>query len=232
MTRAFPLAAAFALVIVSGLVHGFWTLRWETAQALQLEEALARVSKVPLKFGDWEGREIEVDASTFARAGARTYWMRQYRQRRTGAMFSVILMCGRAGPMSVHTPDVCYRGAGYELTHPARSYTFPRTQAAFWTGDFAKGLPASGGLRLFWSWSVDGRWQAPDHPRFTFRGQPALYKLYVIREGATSAEPLADDPTGAFVEDFLPVLGRALFPDQEAASAHEGDTSDQEATRD
>src|SRR5262249_21536378 len=173
MLRAFSIAVAFALVVLSGLVHGFWTLRWETAQALQLEEALARVPDVPLKFGQWEGRDVQVDSVPFARAGARAYWMRQYRHRQTGQVVAAILMCGRAGPMSVHTPDVCYRGAGYELTRPARRHTFPASSsegaAAFWTGDFAKGLPsATGGLRLLWSWSADGQWQAPDNPRFTF----------------------------------------------------------------
>ena len=86
----------------------------------------------------------------------------------------------------------------------------------FWTGDFSKGLPEfSDSLRLFWSWSGDGQWQAPDNARFTFRGQPALYKLYVLRHLGTTTEPLETDPGVAFLNELLPALENALFSPSE-----------------
>ena len=29
---------------------------------------------------------------------------------------TALILCGRPGPVSIHTPDVCYRGLGYEPT--------------------------------------------------------------------------------------------------------------------
>lgn len=213
MSRPVAIVVAAVLVLAAGLVHGLLTSRWQTSYAL--EEAAARVPRVPLEVGDWKGTEQAVDADMFARAGAVAYWSRRYENRKTGAVVTVILMCGRAGKMAVHTPDVCYRGAGYEMTGAMRRHAIPvgDRQAEFWTGDFNKeGSLLAQGLRLFWSWSADGSWQAPDSPRFTFRGQPALYKLYAVRDIASGAEPLETDPTAALLRQLLPVMEEALFP--------------------
>ena len=53
---------------------------------------------------------------TMARAGIKGCVYRRYRNPRTGESVSVLLVCGRGGPISVHTPDVCYAGAGYRPT--------------------------------------------------------------------------------------------------------------------
>lgn len=215
MHRILAVSAAFILVISSGVVNGVWTARWHTSAALQT--AVSRVPDVPLVFGDWQGQPLEVDTQALAKAGAQSYWMRRYHNTRTGAVVSSILMCGRSGPMAVHTPDVCYSGAGYRLeSQPQRvTLTVPglADSAQLWTGRFRKdNIAAEGGLRLWWSWSAAGDWQAPDNPRFTFRGQRPLYKLYVIEEVAEAGLPEQEAGT-AFFQDFLPALQKALFLD-------------------
>jgi hypothetical protein len=218
MFRLPAVVTAFALVAVAGLAHGLVTSRWQRSTAL--DAALARVSRVPLTVGDWHGRDLEADPEPFAQARAEAYWVRRYENAAKGQAVTVILMCGRSGPLAVHTPDVCYRGAGYEMAGPAVSIPVPVAGAAepgrLWTGRFEKEQPgAVGQLRLFWTWSADGTWQAPTSPRLTFAGRPALYKLYVLRETATE-EPLAGDPTLAFLEQLLPALNQALFPDTDS----------------
>jgi hypothetical protein len=213
MNRLLLLLVCCGLVLFSGLIHGLWSDRWNSSAAL--EDALARVPHVPMSVGDWNAENIEVDPVAYAQAGAQKYWMRCYHHVKTGEEISVILMCGRAGKMSVHTPDVCYQGSGYESEEQARRVTIPLSEgpvAHFWTASFAKENSAlDGQLRLFWSWSAAGAWEVPDHPRFTFRDQPALFKLYVIRQTPPSAGPPENDPAIPFLQELLPQLGKALF---------------------
>src|SRR5439155_7886441 len=103
MRKTLPLLTGLVLLSLAALVHGVWTGRWETGRAL--EDACARVREVPLALGDWKAEELPPDREAFARAGARGYWMRLYRNGQSGEALTVLLMCGRAGKMSVHTPD-------------------------------------------------------------------------------------------------------------------------------
>jgi hypothetical protein len=199
-----------AVVVLTGLVHGFWTGRWQPSR--ELAEAATRLERVPLQFGEWQGRPQEVDVEPYARAGAAGYWLRRYVHRRSGRAVSVILMCGRAGPMAVHTPDVCYRGAGYEvLAEPVR-LTGPDNTTEWRTLRVRQPAATPVDLRVFWAWSVDGTWRAPDNPRLFFRGAPALYKLYLLREAAPSEGGPDEEPCLELARELLPELRRALFP--------------------
>jgi hypothetical protein len=206
-----PVVTGFAAVLASGLVHGLWTGRWHPSRAL--EDAVARVEKVPLRVGDWQGRDLPVDREAFAQAGARGYWMRDYTNQRTGESVTVLLMCGPWGKMSVHTPDLCYRGAGYEVeAEPVRQTPgVPGVPAEFWSARLAKReATAATALRIHWAWSADGSWRAPDRPRWTFAGSAFLFKLYLVRGATGEARPGADASL-AFARALLPALDEVLF---------------------
>ena len=113
MSRNAAILIALGILTASGLVHGFWSERWNPSTAL--EEAAARVEEVPLTAGDWKAETVDSEPSVFFQAGARRYWTRCYVNPKKKGTFFVILMCGRSGRMAVHTPEVCYRGAGYEM---------------------------------------------------------------------------------------------------------------------
>jgi hypothetical protein len=210
MRKTLPLLTGLALLSLAALVHGVWTGRWEASHAL--EGASARVREVPLAFGDWQGQELPPDREAFARAGASGYWMRVYRNGQTGEAVTVLLMCGRAGKMAVHTPDLCYGGAGYEVVgEPARE-AVPATSppAQFWAARFRKPGPAGdSSLRIHWGWSARDAWEAPARPRWHFAGAPFLYKLYIVRD-ATADGP-GGDASLLFLETFLPELEKTLF---------------------
>ncbi|MCC6417639.1 MAG: exosortase-associated EpsI family protein [Gemmataceae bacterium] len=212
MFRTLPILTGFILLLISGFVHGLWTGRWETSAAL--ENAVARVTQVPTTLGDWQAKELPVDHEAFAQAGARSYWMRQYTNRRTGEGVTVLLMCGRWGKMSVHTPDLCYRGAGYEVAgEPIRqAVVTPAGRAEFWTARLRKiGAGATSALRIHWGWSPDGTWSAPDQPRWTFAGAPFLYKLYIVRDATADGNGGGADANMRLLEVLLPALQRTLF---------------------
>jgi hypothetical protein len=225
MTHNLPIVAALALVISVGVVHDRHTGRWSQPRAVA--EAVARLGQVPATIGDWSGESREMDPAAMKRAGIDGYAMKVYRNARTGQMMSVLLVCGRPGPISVHTPDICYAGAGYEQSGPAEVASLgggAGDAAAFREAIFAK--PAAvvpSVLQIYWSWNAGRGWQAPGNPRVSFAAAPSLYKLYLIRE-ATSAGELAGDETAlAFARDLLPrldpVVGRVTGDDPTPALA-------------
>lgn len=212
MNRSLALLTALTLLVVAGLVHGLWSGRW--GDSTELEGAVERLNRVPMRFGEWEGVDLPANVQNFEQAGAKGYLLRRYTHTRTNASFVVILMCGRSGRMAVHTPDVCYQGAGYEMIGSPQTWTVRSGKdtelGAFWTARFGK--PAGAGeLRLFWAWSPGGRWHAPESPRWTFRGEPFLYKLYVTHAGTDTGSLVANGSQSVFLRQLLPQLSEALF---------------------
>jgi exosortase len=213
--RALPVLAVIPLLLGAGLAEGRWTNRW--APSANLEVAATRLGDVPLQVGDWEGEALPLDPRQAARAGVRGHWLCRYVHRVTGSAVTVLLVCGPPGPVSVHTPDVCYGGAGYTTAGPPAREVLAADPGnpppQFWSALLCKpGGPLPEGLRIRWAWAADGPWQATDRPRFAFAGSSYLYKIYVIYKTAAPEEPREDDPTEAFLRAFLPEVGRALFP--------------------
>src|SRR5436309_15131180 len=116
MSRILPALVALPLVVACGLAEGLWANRWQTSAAA--EQAAARLKEVPLAVGDWQAEEREFDARQAEKAELTGHTWRRYVNQKTGAAVSVLLVCGRAGPVALHPPDVCYQGAGYRLTAP------------------------------------------------------------------------------------------------------------------
>ena len=219
MPRTFAFLTAVATLLGSGALY-----RNVAGTSPELDEACARVVAVPYDIGDWKGAPLDTDDRTFQSAGAQRYWMRTYASDRLKTSLLVILMGGRAGKMSVHTPEICYRGAGFEMADSPAPVDFKSELAdelgRFWTAKFSKKAGVTTELKLYWAWNADGLWQAPDSPRWHFRGQPFLYKLYVSHDltglaGAAAGPAAVQD----FARQFLPEAGRALFPPQAAPDA-------------
>lgn len=205
MRRSLLLSGLGVLVVaLHGLLHGWFSGRWSDTAEIQV--SAARLQQLPLRIGDWQGEDLQLDPKRQALAGIQGHVLRRYVHRRLGTSLSLLIVCGRHGPISVHTPDVCYRGAGFEMQTPAVRHTIPGAgQAEFWRGDFRRHGDTVDQLRIFWAWN-DGRgWRAPDRPRFAFGGAPVLFKLYVVQE--SSAVGGAE-----FLSTLLPVLDEVLFP--------------------
>jgi hypothetical protein len=188
-------------------VHGFYAERWRAAD--DLEFGARRLPMVPLDIDGWKAEERESDAAEFAQAGARGYWTRAY--RKDGNEILAVLMVGRAGRMAVHTPEVCYRGAGYELTGPPTVHDVKdegAKLAGFWMATFAKPGAAGSDLQLYWGWNGGDGWKAPTSPRWDYAGRPALYKLYLsqVRTGSAADERHMDE----FLRTFLPAVETSL----------------------
>ena len=202
-TRYLAFLAAIAMLFASGVLYHLLASDSES-----LDAAAARVAMVPTIVGDWQGHDETSDDRAFAQTGAKSYWVRSYVNQKSKASVLVILMCGRPGKMAVHTPEVCYSGAGYEMRDQPAACAINDQQ--FWSAQFTK---KSGQLRLFWAWNAHGDWLASSAPRWQFRGEPFLYKLYVSREtNAQTASTPQTDATAEFLRAFVPELKQTLFP--------------------
>jgi hypothetical protein len=211
MRKSLPLLLVAALLVLDGIVYGLWTNRWRSPE--ELVQAVARIEHAPAIVGDWQSEpgkplsQREIEAAGFSGNLVRTY-----RNRVTGQSVGVMLACGRSGPLSVHTPDICYRGAGYEAMKTITKRDETVGGAELWQAYFAKadGLSPTE-LRVVWAWNADGSWVAPANPRFSFAGAPALYKLYVIQE-MIPGDRNADEACAEFLQQLLPALNKELFP--------------------
>jgi Protein of unknown function (DUF3485) len=211
MLRTVLLAIVAVLVACEGYVHGLWTNRWSNPRAL--EEAVAKLQAVPIKVGDWQAENKELETRIVKQAGYAGYLLRTYR-RPDGAAVNVMLACGPAGPLSVHTPDICYGGAGYTLDGEVTRQAFDAKESAaaeFCKARFTKpGALVPLALRVFYSWHVDHGWTAPANPRLAFAGRPAIYKMYVTYPLTASDERHDDAACAEFMAQFLPELERTF----------------------
>ena len=211
-SRKFAFLAAVAALLVSGIACHLLA-----KDSAELDEAVIRIADVPTTIGAWQAHEEETDAAAFEQAGAKGYWTRTYVNQRTRESVLVILMCGRPGKMSVHTPEVCYRGAGYELEGQPAAFPIKNEQGKatnqMWTAPFTKTAAITTHLRLYWAWNSRGDWEASASPRWRFRGEPFLYKLYVSRDTGEEPNVTAEaDPTAEFLRQLLPEMKQTLFP--------------------
>jgi hypothetical protein len=207
---------AVTLLLVDGFVYGRWTGRWHDTQ--ELRSASARLERLPMEVGDWKGEKLDLDPKAVELASFSGYVLRRYENQRTHAMVNLLVACGRRGPLTVHTPEVCYAGAGFRLVAGAgakreRVEGTNHRAAEFYTGTFGQEDPnKTERLRVIWCWWADGAFQAPENPRWTFRGQPVLHKLYLTqvlpRDNAKDGEACLD-----FFREILPDLEKAIAAD-------------------
>lgn len=216
--------ATLAIIGLTGLVHGIWTHRWRTSR--ELEIASARVKELQLVLPGWNGKARAIQEESLKQAEITGYTRQLFTDEKDGQKVSFLLMCGRPGPLSVHTPQYCYGGAGYEMLGDPSPYQLrlPNGRMAqFLTARFFKPRsPGSPPLRIFWSWNDGKGWKTPGAPRWTFRRAEALHKLYVIREMAHVREPLSQEKAVSFLREILPVLQEKLFQAPKASEKTSG----------
>lgn len=203
-------ALAGAMVVGAGVVHGVWTDRWNDGS--DLAAAAKRLDRVPQRVGDWEGKRVdhERDARS-GLAGSVTY---QFTHHKTGKTVTVFLACGRPGPVSVHTPEVCYAGNGYEVERPVRFTSTKESlqgQTFYTSRLLRKRSDEQNQQRIFWGWNQGNGWEISENPRFAYSGQPILFKMYVIRELNGPSDSLETDPCVELMEALLPEMQKKLF---------------------
>lgn len=213
MMRTLPLAAAVILIIVTSVVQGVWSERFGAAPELGF--FAAQLKNIPLEFGDWRGQAVDEPNEKIKQvAGIEGSFSTIYRNARD-EQISVFLVCGRLNDLFYHTPERCYPASGFEtMTEKStEDIAWEDQTASFFSSVFRKADPGgTQNVKVYWSWCASGPWIATDDEKWTFRGQRALYKLYVVYPLAGRQRPGERDPAVHFIRDFLPQLAKALDP--------------------
>jgi hypothetical protein len=207
MTRWIAAALASTALIACGLVHGFWTDRWTAP--VETTQAAERLNEIPLEIGDWDGEVIDVKPNE-AGVGVAGFIKRRYVHRKTGTVVSLMLVCGRPGPVSIHTPEACYGARGFQVG-VKNHYDAGEGNLLWKTDAIRDSATEETRLRLYWGWSDGIKWNAADEARLQYVRCPVLHKLYVVRELNGLNESNRNEPCEQFLTQLLPMLRKTLF---------------------
>jgi exosortase len=208
-----PIVVALCILLASGIIHGLWTDRWRLSP--DIERAISKLDQIPMAVGEWRGRPQSVNERELTAGGIDGLAVRHYQNTRTGRTVTLVLVCGRPGPVSVHTPDICYPGAGFEMkeTQPVKFSVDPDGRGSnFLRADFEKreSFPPQR-RRVCWSWNATGKWSVPENPRLAFASRALLYKMFLVIPTIEGSERSAYDGESVFLRQFLPELDKVLF---------------------
>jgi hypothetical protein len=166
---------------------------------------------MPKEFGPWKSNvEGKVSDFVIEELQCSGYVYRNYQNQETNQRVDVVAFAGPPGPISAHTPEICYRVQDYQTQDPTDRVDVMvdgQSLGSFWALTFRTNDVQQRPLRVYYAWSNGGQWQASDRPRFTFGGGNLLYKIQL--SGMTLAnEDISDpkvDPCYAFLQALLRV---------------------------
>jgi hypothetical protein len=124
------------------------------------------------------------------------------------------IILGPAGPVAVHTPEICYSSKDYEITDDReRIRIFPKgpREDEFWGLTMRSNQVDADILRVYYAWANLGPWTAPDIPRITYGGDSKLYKMQLAVKLPADAKLEKGDACQDFLKAFLPVVNGQLF---------------------
>lgn len=172
--------AAFAVLAGGGLIHGVWSQRWQTAPALL--EAAARVQRLPVRIGNWQG----VDTAPLE-GEAEQIVQRRYDNGKQ--QVNVILECGRTGRMANFTPTLFFADYTIQGEPETRGLSVKGQDAEVRCVDLTPATKPGPALRIYCAWRSDGGWQAPENLKWHYRGLPYLYRIHLAFEIPQAGQP-------------------------------------------
>ena len=218
--KVLPVAVALVVLAVGTVYQGILSERWKKNRSEKLLQFAEKLGHVPKTFGDWTSIEQPLDKATFKRSGCEDYISRLYRNN-NGDQISVFLVVGTAQHITQHTPDWCYRGAGYEMEGGDYvPYTMmcnlDENDPEFSTATFIKeSATKTDHLRIFWGYTDDGQWEGPRLPKVHYAQRSALYKLYLITQIADRKDRSIENSSSLdFAKEFVPLIEGILFPEK------------------
>jgi hypothetical protein len=202
----FAASAVFLLAtLASGWLHGSLVNRWGQADALQV--AAARLDRgLPPRLGHWrlvKTLPLEEGVGDKLQCAAALHAI--YTSEQTGDSVVVAVLAGPSGPLTVHTPEICYSANDYELAgeRQALAVTDKKGQQhSLWQLHANSRHSMRPNLRVLYGWSQGHEWQAVRGPRFALAGLPVLYKLQLAGPARDTGAG-GPDPCQEFLGHFL-----------------------------
>jgi hypothetical protein len=198
-----PVFVFFAMVLGAGVLHGRMTARW--APRADFPGIQARLDAIPTVVDGWEGRPQAIDEQELQAARVQAHFSRVYTDPKSGRQLSVVVVCGAAGPISAHTPDVCVVGLGYQVVGGRKSMKLSEAET-LWCSQFVKTGLVQSRMNVYWGYNGGTGWAAwnQDESRVRNAFRPCLYKVYYAL-GVSEADATAQEQT---LPDPIPTLSR------------------------
>jgi hypothetical protein len=197
--------AGVLLTLLVGAVYGHYSQRWGASP--DLIAAGKRLETFPEAIGPWQLEKVEPVSDLVVQILACTgYVNRRYVNRETGQTVGVALVVGPSGPISVHTPEICYSSRSYRIAESDAKKAIPgdgERPHSFWSVTFEPAKFGAEALRVYYAWNTGSGWRAASAPRFEYGGFPLLYKLQVSGPFDPTAEEGRSDPAGEFLTQLV-----------------------------
>lgn len=221
-----PLGVVLVAVLAVTVIEAQISDRF-TASSVSAADFVDRFEEVPHVVGEWQGIDNPVDEQVKQTAGAVGHVSRTYTHRATHEKVDLWLIVGHARDTLRHTPNICYRSAGFRQVGTINKHTIdaPGEESAhFFTAQFLKeDNHARAQMRVFWAWNAnlpdEQQWEAPDNRRIYYGNNRALYKIYFTSPVLQDEEFAGDSVAVDFAEEMLPLINDALFPEQNSPTA-------------
>lgn len=212
--QSLSLALLIAITVVAAIVQGRATNRWGASDTIA--NAATIFTRLPKTFGDWNLLETqELPSQVRGILQTEHYSQGVYEHRSTGQRATLTLLLGPPGPMSVHTPDICYSAADFsQISDRHQVNIVPGdTNDTAWMTQFHSAHDVQDSiLRVYYSWHNGQRWKAVEEPRVTYGARPYLFKVQAATELPAGAENDAEDAARSLLQQFCSVFDQSLTP--------------------
>ena len=163
------------------------------------------LNDLPRTLGTWTAvpnADSQLDPEIARLAGSSDHIIRAYVDSTTGEVATVLVLYGLADSVFGHTPEVCYRAAGYRAVSPPADRQFslsdsptPIQYRGFYVGK--QGVGTTEYSEVVWSFWHAGSWFPEVASRWKlFRHNPGMFKVQIQRPASGlslenfSCEPL------------------------------------------
>ncbi|MEX2176841.1 MAG: exosortase-associated EpsI family protein [Pirellulaceae bacterium] len=206
------IVALLAGTLGAGWFHGQMSNRWGVQPDSDLAAHRLR-QPLPDRVGHWRlKREVELEEAALRVLQCPAYISRVYEHEQTGDVISVAVLMGPPGPISVHTPEICYSANDYTLGGERERLDLEDKQGSqhsFWQVNMKSNGADGGKLRVLYGWTTGTQWLAAKHPRYGYGGVPHLYKLQ-LATASTGQSSDEFDASKDFLANFLVPLRHQL----------------------
>ena len=197
--------------VLSGVIQGRMSNRWGPPR--DVLAAAEKLDDIPSQIGIWRlTSSDEITQSTLTMLECTGYILRTYENQETGETVRVSVLLGPSGPMSVHTPEICYSSQDYTIHEQRRQVpiAIDGSNESFWALTFQSNNLDADMLRVYYAWNPGDNWSAPEDPRFEFASHPFLYKIELASYLPPGTDVETDDPCRKFLQDLVPLAKPCL----------------------
>jgi hypothetical protein len=227
------MALACTFLAASGLVRVWQDWRFQNVYTREVVPDFP-LSSLPRALGTWvdKGETSTLDPQIARIAGSIDSMMRTYVDRRTGVVVEVMVLFGRSEQVSVHTPEVCYPAAGYQLGEApvengvpldGQPVTDPAALPRFRSMTFVRPGKFLERQEVFYAFRQNGHWSPdPDGNWKSLSLGQGSYKIQIQRRIAEQERRFFDrehNPTVQFLGAFLPEIERQIASAKSPAAA-------------